>query len=462
MWRRTDGLDRGEWREPAIRLGPFHGGRDAGPARRSGDPVPDPGSGGGEVMGPPPPPSTTKPWCRTIASTPRSTPSRASSRTRWSGSSGAAGSSSATIARSRVPATSSPGDRRRAGGHGARCGRRGAVLVNRCLHRGTMVCPIERGHARTFACPYHGWTYDLAGCCSASPTPAGTRVRQDRARAARAARVATYRGFVFASFRRRGPSLMSTSACATRLIDRSCDLVPVGRGRAHRRLGQAPLRGQLEDAARERQRRLSPRLRPSRAVRDGAHAVSARGRRREGDQGGRARLGQRPHRDRLVARLSGPVRVARQRLGPRRGRLRGRARAPGRAGARAPTDHGGPGARAHLSQPVPRRDQHRDRRAGERRGVRALAHADVPHRRARVQQSSPPHGRGGHGPGVVPDAGGPDRGRPQPARPPRARRGVAPARRAASTASASTPRAARSPTSPTRRRIARSGATTGR
>ena len=28
-----------------------------------------------------------------------------------------------------------------------------SVFVNRCRHRGTMLCPAERGHARTFACP---------------------------------------------------------------------------------------------------------------------------------------------------------------------------------------------------------------------------------------------------------------------------------------------------------------------
>ena len=33
-----------------------------------------------------------------------------------------------------------------------------AVLLNRCAHRGTLVCPLERGHTRVFACPYHGWT----------------------------------------------------------------------------------------------------------------------------------------------------------------------------------------------------------------------------------------------------------------------------------------------------------------
>src|SRR5262249_34968439 len=45
-----------------------------------------------------------------------------------------------------------------------------------------------------------------------------------------------------------------------------------------------------------------------------ALAVPARRGRREGDQGSCARLGQRPHRDRLVTRLPGPVRVARLRF----------------------------------------------------------------------------------------------------------------------------------------------------
>jgi hypothetical protein len=31
-----------------------------------------------------------------------------------------------------------------------------SVLINRCRHRGTMVCPADRGSARTFTCPYTG------------------------------------------------------------------------------------------------------------------------------------------------------------------------------------------------------------------------------------------------------------------------------------------------------------------
>src|SRR2546422_52640 len=220
-----------------------------------------------------------------------------------------------------------------------------SVLVNRCMHRGTMLCTAGRGATRTFACPYHGWTYDLDGALLGVPYPGG------------------YTDF-----------------------DKS----------AHG-------------------------LRHARA----AVAAPARGRRGEGHQGRRTRLGQRPPRDRLVARLSAAVRVVRQRVGAERRELRGRAGAPRRPRGGAPPHHGGPCARADLPQPVPRRDQRGHRAAHERRGVRALAHADVLGGRARVQQPPAPHERGGHGAGVVPDARGPDRRRAQPGRAPRVDRGVA-------------------------------------
>ena len=37
------------------------------------------------------------------------------------------------------------------------------VLVNRCAHRSMQVCTASRGTAKEFVCPYHQWTYDLAG-----------------------------------------------------------------------------------------------------------------------------------------------------------------------------------------------------------------------------------------------------------------------------------------------------------
>jgi phenylpropionate dioxygenase-like ring-hydroxylating dioxygenase large terminal subunit len=38
-----------------------------------------------------------------------------------------------------------------------------AVLINRCAHRGAMVCAEARGNTERFVCPYHGWSYDRAG-----------------------------------------------------------------------------------------------------------------------------------------------------------------------------------------------------------------------------------------------------------------------------------------------------------
>src|ERR1700733_12024148 len=33
------------------------------------------------------------------------------------------------------------------------------AFINSCVHRGANVATAERGNARLFMCPYHGWTY---------------------------------------------------------------------------------------------------------------------------------------------------------------------------------------------------------------------------------------------------------------------------------------------------------------
>src|SRR5918992_4486591 len=48
-----------------------------------------------------------------------------------------------------------------------------AVLVNRCAHRGSMVCAEGRGNTERFVCPYHGWSYDRAGTLQAVPFSSG-------------------------------------------------------------------------------------------------------------------------------------------------------------------------------------------------------------------------------------------------------------------------------------------------
>jgi anthranilate 1,2-dioxygenase large subunit len=37
------------------------------------------------------------------------------------------------------------------------------AFVNRCAHRGNLLCLTEKGHGNEITCIYHGWTYDLAG-----------------------------------------------------------------------------------------------------------------------------------------------------------------------------------------------------------------------------------------------------------------------------------------------------------
>jgi Rieske 2Fe-2S family protein len=36
-------------------------------------------------------------------------------------------------------------------------------FANVCRHRGSLVCLEEQGHTDKFACPYHGWMYDIDG-----------------------------------------------------------------------------------------------------------------------------------------------------------------------------------------------------------------------------------------------------------------------------------------------------------
>jgi phenylpropionate dioxygenase-like ring-hydroxylating dioxygenase large terminal subunit len=38
-----------------------------------------------------------------------------------------------------------------------------SVLINRCVHRGAVLCREMHGNARQFQCPYHGWIYQNDG-----------------------------------------------------------------------------------------------------------------------------------------------------------------------------------------------------------------------------------------------------------------------------------------------------------
>jgi anthranilate 1,2-dioxygenase large subunit/terephthalate 1,2-dioxygenase oxygenase component alpha subunit len=81
------------------------------------------------------------------------------------------------------------------------------VLVNRCAHKGSLVCYKEKGKADSLHCPYHNWVYDLSGKLVRVAFAKGVRgkggVPEDfdySKHNLRALKVATFSGLIFASF----------------------------------------------------------------------------------------------------------------------------------------------------------------------------------------------------------------------------------------------------------------------
>ncbi|MCZ8102124.1 MAG: Rieske 2Fe-2S domain-containing protein, partial [Burkholderiales bacterium] len=108
------------------------------------------------------------------------------------------------------------------------------VLYNRCPHRGVELCGNQKGNTgRAFVCSYHAWTFHLDGRVRAIPLMKGydgTRLTPDNPDCSMkaAARVDSYRGFVFASLSAEGPSLAEFLGDAKVAFDDMCDRSPVG------------------------------------------------------------------------------------------------------------------------------------------------------------------------------------------------------------------------------------------
>jgi len=111
-------------------------------------------------------------------------------------------------------------------------GKDGAVHVirNRCAHRGNKVCARDQGNEKVFACPYHGWVFDLDGRLLDTPQADGYGPGFDKSKhgMAPAAQVEVYRGFVFAALNHSGMTLAEHLGRATELLDRCADLSPEG------------------------------------------------------------------------------------------------------------------------------------------------------------------------------------------------------------------------------------------
>ncbi len=102
------------------------------------------------------------------------------------------------------------------------------VWVNRCAHRGTMVCAEGRGNAERFVCPYHGWSYDRAGTLQAVPFASGYEKGKLPAGLKAVPRVSVYRGFIFASLSPQGEDLQTFLGPARASFDDFADRAPGG------------------------------------------------------------------------------------------------------------------------------------------------------------------------------------------------------------------------------------------
>ena len=89
-----------------------------------------------------------------------------------------------------------------------------SVWVNRCAHRGAMVCRAAHGNSRTHICAYHQWSYDTRGNLKGVPfrrgvngSPGMPAAFDAKNHGLQQLRVETYRGLIFATFSDRAPSL---------------------------------------------------------------------------------------------------------------------------------------------------------------------------------------------------------------------------------------------------------------
>ncbi|HET9731444.1 MAG TPA: Rieske 2Fe-2S domain-containing protein [Acidimicrobiales bacterium] len=104
------------------------------------------------------------------------------------------------------------------------------VLVNRCAHRGSVVCREAAGTAKSFRCPYHGWIYAADGRLTGVAQRNGyPEELAEWGLGLAAARVASYRGLVFACFDPGAEPLEERLRAVRPYIDMWYERAPTGR-----------------------------------------------------------------------------------------------------------------------------------------------------------------------------------------------------------------------------------------
>lgn len=85
------------------------------------------------------------------------------------------------------------------------------ALHNRCTHRGSQVCSEHKGRTSRFVCPYHAWSFNTKGELVGVPHAGGYgedfAARKQELGLDVVSRVDSYRGFIFVSLAKQGPTL---------------------------------------------------------------------------------------------------------------------------------------------------------------------------------------------------------------------------------------------------------------
>jgi phenylpropionate dioxygenase-like ring-hydroxylating dioxygenase large terminal subunit len=105
------------------------------------------------------------------------------------------------------------------------------ALYNRCTHRGTTLCRFEKGNAKSFQCPYHGWNFLNTGKLRGVPWPDGYACdfRDPKFNVAQVPRVESYRGLIFGTLNPEAPSLSDHLGPIKKPIDEWLDRNPGGK-----------------------------------------------------------------------------------------------------------------------------------------------------------------------------------------------------------------------------------------
>jgi benzoate/toluate 1,2-dioxygenase alpha subunit len=129
------------------------------------------------------------------------------------------------------------------------------VLFNRCGHRGAVVCNEAKGNAKVFRCSYHGWSFTTDGALAGVPMRQGYRdcvdMKDPQLGMVQLPRVASYQGFIFASFIGEGIALEQFLGPLKKQIDDLVALSPdnalLVTGGVHRYVFRGNWKHQLEN-----------------------------------------------------------------------------------------------------------------------------------------------------------------------------------------------------------------------